>query len=57
MAKDSLVKAELVTVTLIASERTLSLEFPNQRERDFFMVGMGALLERVKSEDKVGTRE
>jgi len=50
--KDSLTKLELKTVTLIGSERCFSLEFTDQRERDHFVVGMGALVERCKIGDE-----
>jgi hypothetical protein len=52
MAKTAMVEQERLTVTLIGAERTLSLEFPSQRERDFFYVGMVALMDRCKHEDE-----
>lgn len=52
MAKTAMVEQERLTVTLIGAERTFSLEFPSQRERDFFYVGMVALMDRCKHEDE-----
>mmetsp|Transcript_2457 Transcript_2457/g.3315 ORF Transcript_2457/g.3315 Transcript_2457/m.3315 type:complete len:584 (-) Transcript_2457:161-1912(-) len=43
---------DLVTVTLIGAERTFSLEFPTQRERDNFVGGMSALITRCSSGDE-----
>ena len=50
--KDSLQKLELVTVTLIGAERTFSLRFPTTEERNHFVIGMGSLVDRMKSGDE-----
>lgn len=52
VAKTAMSEQERLTLTLIGAERTFSLEFPTQRERDFFYVGMHALMDRCKHDDE-----
>ena len=51
LKKDSLRNLELLTVTLIGSERTLSLKFPSQEDRNNFYIGMSSMVELMKYED------